>query len=862
MTAPQTGSDSPAPVLDPSAVTAPSTRGLTSEEARRRLSEYGPNDPAPVRRGATALELLFLFLNPLVILLLIASVVSAILGQRVDAAIIIVIVLVSVAINFLQTYRSRRAMEKLREHVTLTASVLRDGQWTEIGRREVVPGDVVRLSAGDLVPADGRLLEARDLFVQQAALTGESMPSEKQALPPENDAAIRPDSPGHVFLGTSVVSGTGTALILATGAHTSFGAVAARLAAHPQETEFERSLRGFGLLIMRTVFFLVLFIVAVRLALHKDAFESFVFAVALAVGLTPEFLPMITSVTLARGAVRMARRKVVVKRLAAIQNFGTIDVLCSDKTGTLTTGVMSLASSVDFRGRPAEHPLALAYLNSKFETGIRSPLDVAILSAERPEATGWRKCDEIPFDFGRRRLSIVVERENEAASGYTMITKGAPEGVLQICDFCEDGASTIALDAAARASSRETYENLSREGFRVLAIAYRAVSAASGFTAAEERSLVLAGFVAFADPPRPDAVASIAAMKHDGVAVKILTGDNELVARHVCQQVGLKNPSVLLGDHLDEMSDPALAHLAEETTVFARVSPVQKHRIIQALRQRGHVVGYIGDGINDAPSLHAADVGISVSSAVDVARDAADIILLEQGLHILHSGIREGRRASANVMKYLLMGTSSNFGNMFSMAAASVFLPFLPMLSTQILLNNFLYDTAQITIPTDRVDSEVVRSPHRWDIRLIRDFMIFVGPISSLYDFLTFFVLLHFFHAGEALFHTGWFVESLATQTLVLFVIRTAGNPLRSRPSRPLAATTILVVALGCLLPFSPLAGILGFVRLPVSFFTFLAASTVTYLLLVEIAKRRLFARLSAGMPAPQAGAPTPRLAG
>ena len=819
-------------------------QGLSSQEAAARLSQYGPNDQTPTKRGTSVRELFVLFLNPLVIILLIASLASFLLGDATDSAIILVLVLLGVSINFAQTYRSQKAIDRLRENVTPTATVLRDGVWQEIKRREVVPGDLVRVGAGDLIPADGKLIEAKDLYVQQAALTGESLPVEKVAQSPGIDVSDGPDAPNLVFLGTSVVSGTGTATIMTTGSQTIFGAIAARLVARPEETEFERSMKRFGMLIMRAVFFLVLFIVVVRVALHKDAFESFVFAVALAVGLTPEFLPMISSVTLARGAIRMARDHVVVKHLPAIQNFGTIDVLCSDKTGTLTTGQMTLASSVDFLGNPSERATELAYLNSNFETGIRSPLDVAILKIEGPGVDAYVKCDEIPFDFERRRLSVIIEKKEEGHAGRLLIAKGAPEGILDISESYETDGRVVSLDVDAQHRCRETFDALSKQGFRVLAVAYRKVDKGDGFNVEDEHSLIFAGYVAFADPPNPDAAASLAAMQRDGVEVKILTGDNELVAQHVCEQVGLKDPTIILGKELDRMSDPALQHIAEQTTVFARVSPIQKHRIIRALKHRSHVVGYIGDGINDAPSLHAADVGISVSSAVDVAREAADIILLQPGLRILHNGIIEGRRASANVMKYLLMGTSSNFGNMFSTAGASLFLPFLPMLPTQILLNNFLYDTAQITIPSDNVDEEYIRAPRRWDMRLIRNFMIFIGPISSLYDFLTFYVLLHFFHANQPEFHTGWFVESLATQTLVLFIIRTMGNPLRSRPSVPLAITTILIVMIGVALPYSVLAGILGFTPLPGPFFTFLAISTATYLLLVELAKRVLFAQV------------------
>ena len=819
--------------------------GLTAREAQSRLSRFGPNDPASTRRGAFAFELLHLFVNPLVIILLVASVISAFLGQKIEAELIFVIVIFSVTIDFVQTYRSQQAIKRLQEHVSLTATALRDGQWQEIKRQEIVPGDVVRLSAGDLVPADGQLLEARDLYAQQAALTGESMPAEKEVraggqvqVQAEEKSPLARDL---VFLGTSVVSGTGVVRIAATGPHTAFGAIAARLADRAEETEFQRGLRRFGLLITRTVFFLVLFILVVRIAMHKDAFESFVFAVALAVGLTPEFLPMITSVTLGRGAIRMARNHVIVKHLSAIQNFGTIDVFCSDKTGTLTTGEMILDSSVDYLGHPSDRPLALAYINSKFETGIRSPLELAILKSERRDADAYLKCDEVPFDFERRRLSIVAKEKNTTDNkAGLLIVKGAPEGILELSSSYESDGRISHLDTNLRNRCRQTFDNLSSKGFRLLAVAYRDVDPRDRFSAADEHSLVLAGYLAFADPPSPDAAASVVAMKRDGVDVKILTGDNELVARHVCEQVGIENPGVMLGEELESTSDTALEHRAEETTIFARVSPMQKHRIIHALKRRGHVVGYMGDGINDAPSLHAADVGISVASAVDVARDAADIILLKPGLGVLHSGIMEGRRASANVLKYLFMGTSSNFGNMFSMAAASVFLPFLPMLPTQILLNNFLYDASQLTIPSDNVDDDYMRRPRPWDMKMVRNFMLTVGPISSIYDFLTFYVLLHFFHASQPEFHTGWFVESLATQTLVIFVIRTAGNPLKSRPSLPLAITTLLIVATGIFLPYSPFTRLFGFVPLPAPFFVFLAISTVTYLALVECGKRML----------------------
>ena len=680
-------------------------------------------------------------------------------------------------------------------------------------------------------------MAARDLYVLQASLTGESLPAEKEAT--AEPASTKADACNMVFLGTSIVSGTATAEVVATGARTAFGDIAARLAARPEETAFDKGLRNLSKLLARTVLFLVLFLVIVSVARHRDALQSLLFAVALAVGLTPEFLPMITSVTLSKGAVAMARKKVIVKHLSAIENLGSLDVLCSDKTGTLTAGSMSLDRSLDPFGNPSPRALELAYFNSKFETGIRSPLDGVILQQPPPKTEDFTKCDEIPFDFERRRLSVVVERQSQRV----LITKGAPEGILPLLSGyeLEGKVEPIRGDAAKR--FEHTSSDLNNQGFRSLAVAYVEVPARPNYSVSDERNLILAGFLTFSDAPLPDAAQVMASLKQDGVEVKVISGDNDLVTGHVCALVGIDPGQIITGDDLDRMTDPALAHVSEETRVFARISPVQKNRILLALKHDGHAVGFMGDGINDAPSLHAADVGISVSSAVDVARDAADVILVEPGLRVLHDGIVEGRKAFGNVMKYLLMGTSSNFGNVLSMAAASLFLPFLPMLPTQILLNNLLYDLAQLTIPTDNVDETYLEKPQRWDINLIRNFMVFIGPISSIFDFLTFYVLLHVFHASEAEFHTGWFVESLATQTLVLFVIRTAKNPFRSRPSGPLIATCLAAVAVGIYLPFSPLAGVLGFTPLPAKYFAFVAVATGLYLLLVEAAKRRLLRR-------------------
>ncbi|KYF80026.1 magnesium-transporting ATPase [Sorangium cellulosum] len=833
-----------------------SPRGLTSEEARQRLARFGPNEPAATtRREAAVVQVLRRFANPLVSILLLASAVSAALGDLMNAAVVVVIVALSVAVESVQTRRSHRAVERLRAQVAPTATTLRDGVFRESPRRELVPGDVIRLAAGDMVPADARLLEGKDLHVHEAALTGEPLPAEKIPDPGPSAARSPVDMTQAVFLGSSVVSGAATAVVFATGAATAFGDIARALAARPPQTEFERGMAQFGAFILRLVLFLVLLVIAFTAALRREPLESLLFAVALAVGLTPEFLPMISTVTLAQGAVRLARERVIVTNLSAIQNFGSIDVLCSDKTGTLTTGEVELEAHVDPLGGPAERPFLLAYLNSYFESGVDnpvdaavlrrsavSPLDAAVLRHEHPDIDGFHKLDELPFDFERRRVSVVAEREGERL----LVTKGAPESVLAVATSYELGGEVRPLDDGARARCAATIHELGRQGYRVLAVAYRGVPARPAYGRDDEADLTLAGLLAFVDPPLPGAAEIVGALREEGVDVKILTGDSELVAAHVCQQVSLDPGEIILGDAIDRLDDASLSHLAERTRVFARASPAQKSRVIRALKARGHVVGYIGDGINDAPSLHTADVGISVAGAVDVARDAAQIVLLDRRLDVLRSGILEGRKAFGNVMKYLLMGTSSNFGNMFSMAGASVLLPFLPMLPAQILLNNFLYDLAQITIPTDNVDAGFVRKPRRWNIAMIRRFMMVIGPISSVYDFLTFYALIRVFRAPAPLFRTGWFVESLATQTLVIFVIRTMGSAFKSSPSRALAATTLGVVALALALPYSPFAPLLGFVPLPPGFFLFLAGATLTYLAIVEAVKRALMRRIFA----------------
>ncbi len=822
---------------------APLSTGLSSAEAAARINQYGPNQLKPARQRAILLQFLAHFRNPLVLVLLAASGISALTGDTTGAAIIGLIVLMSVTLDFVQEYRAGRAAEQLAAQVAVTATALRDGKPREVPVAELVPGDVVLLSAGDLIPADARVLEADDFFVNQAQLTGEAYPVEKRADPSAKPDSWAPEADNAVFMGSSVVSGSARALIGRTGSGTALGQIADSLALPPPPTAFELGTRHFGLLIMRLTLLLVLFTLLVNVAFHRPLLESFLFAVALAVGLTPELLPMVVSVTLARGALRMAAWKVIVKRPSAIQDMGAMDVLCTDKTGTLTEAKIRLERHVDAMGRDSTRVLELAYLNSYFESGLKSPLDDAILQHGEIDISGWRKIDEVHFDFERRRVSVLVEREG----ARMLAVKGAPEDTLRLCTHYEGEAGiSVLMDDASRARIQAQYDALSEEGFRVLGIAWRPVTMDHPHAVVtDETELVFAGFAAFLDPPKASAGEALAALQASGVAVKIVTGDNERVTRHVCAQLGITVTGVLIGADIQAMNDDALSVKAEAANLFCRVNPAQKNRILLALKARGHVVGYLGDGINDAPSLHTADVGISVESAVDVAKQAAAMILLEHDLKVLHAGILEGRRTFGNVMKYIMMATSSNFGNMFSMAAATLFLPFLPMLPMQILLNNLLYDVSEIPLPLDNVDEEDLARPRRWDMAFIRNFMLTIGPISSLFDFLTFYLLMAVLNANEMLFHTGWFVESIATQVLVIFVIRTRRNPLRSRPHPWLTLTSLGVVAMAMLLPFTPAAAWLGFTPLPPLFFGLLAGLVTSYLVLAEAGKRWFYRRLA-----------------
>ncbi|HUJ48359.1 MAG TPA: magnesium-translocating P-type ATPase [Rhizomicrobium sp.] len=806
--------------------------GLTTEEAARRLVWYGPNRIQGKPRVHLLVQFLRRFANPLTLVLLGAALVSAIIGERSSFIIIICIVLLSVTLDFFQERRAGKAVEALQQRVALKVQVYRNGRLIEIAATDIVPEDVIALAAGDLVPADCDLLEARDLFVNEALLTGEAFPAEKHAG--AGAASGQSSIPTNaICMGSSVISGTAIALVRRTGRATQLGAIAGSLRVEP-ETAFTIGIRRFGYLIIRLTILLVLFVILVNLLFHRPVVESFFFALALAVGLTPELLPMIMSVTLAHGAIRLAEKQVIVKRPSAIHDLGSMDVLCCDKTGTLTEAKIELVRAVGIDGAENPHALRLARINAAFETGLKSPLDLAILQGGARDADAYRKIDEVPFDFERRRVSVLVETER----ARFLIVKGAPEDVLLLSSRYESGGGIAELDGGNRSKAASLLVDFGKEGLRALGVAWREVEADrehAGIT--DETNLIFAGFALFLDPPKESAKAALDALEALGVTVKIITGDNEHIARHVCESLGMPVLGLLMGAEIDHLPDEALPPRVENANLFCRVTPMQKARIIRALRRRGHVVGYLGDGINDAPSINAADAGISVDSAVDVAKGAASLVLLQKDLGVLVDGVKEGRRTFANILKYIVMGTSSNFGNMFSMAGAVLILPFLPMLPIQILLNNLLYDISEIAIPLDRVDDEFIARPHRWNMQFVRNVMLILGPISSLFDFMTFGILLQVFRASEVTFHTAWFLESLMTQVLVIFIIRTTGSPVRSRPAPLLTATCLTVLAAALVLPYTPPGAWFGFVPLAPRLLLSLLAITCCYLLAVQAVK-------------------------
>ena len=815
---------------------ATTSAGLDAVAAQSRLETFGPNDAAVVKRSPLWLQFLARFRNPLVIILLVASGLSAATGDIASFLIVVVIVTISMTIDFVQEVRAQNAVEALRRSVAVQATVRRSGARLSLPIDQLVPGDIVELIAGDLVPADSRLLESRDLFINQALLTGEPYPAEKQAGDAPSGAESPAGASNAVFAGTSVISGTATIVVCRTGGKTALGHLATSLAEKPPATAFAVGIRRFGLLIMRLTILMVLFVLVVNISFDRPVLESLMFALALAVGLTPELLPMIVTVTLARSALELSRRKVIVKRLSAIHDLGAMDVLCTDKTGTLTEAAIKLMRTIDGRGTESQSAYAYAFVNSRFETGMKSPLDEAILAAKPFDMAEWKKIDEAPFDFERRRVSVLVEHGAERR----LIVKGAPEDLLRLSGQYEEAdGKVLPLDHETRRCFEATLDGLGAQGFRALGIASRVVEASHQTAAvSDECDLVFSGFAVFLDPPKASAGTTIQAMTAAGIAVKVLTGDNERVTRHVFAEIGVPVTGVLTGDALTHLSDEALLGQLRRVNLFCRINPQQKLRVLLALKRLGHVVGFMGDGINDAPALHAADVGISVDGAADVARAAADLILLEHDLSVVRDAVVCGRGTVLNVSKYVLMGSSSNFGNMFSMAGAALFLPFLPMLPIQILLNNLLYDVSEIAIPFDQVDEEAIARPVKWDVKFIERFMLMFGPVSSIFDFLTFFALLRLFGAGEALFQTGWFIESITTQVLVVFAIRTRRSIFRSRPHLFLTAMALGVVAFAIALPLLPFGRWFGFAPPPPLFFVFLTGATLAYLGIVEITKR------------------------
>lgn len=847
-----------------------SPTGLTVEESARRLDFYGTNEIVSKRKRSVFLEYLSHFRSPITAILIVAAVISGFIGDPLDAAIIIAIVLISVSLDFTQEYRAGKAAEALKKRVATTATVLRDGGRQDVEISRLVPGDVVLLSAGDIVPADSRVINARDFFVDQSVLTGESFPVEKTAEPvPGSAVADSTKWNNYLFMGTSVIAGVATAVIVKTGDSTEYGGIARKSSERKPETEFEGGLRRFGYLIMQVTFVLIIAVFFINALFKRSIIDSLLFSVALAVGLTPGLLPVILSINLSRGATAMSQKGVIVKRLAAIQNFGSMDVLCSDKTGTLTENRVTLIRHVDIDGRDSDKVLLFSVLNSRYQTGLRSPLDEAILQHQEVRTDNYKKIDEIPFDFVRKRVSIVVREDQQAL----LITKGAPEEIVKVISHYElDGEIHELTGDTSRRIERE-YINLSSLGFRVLGVSYKRLESKSLYSVSDETNMIFLGFIAFVDPVKETAGESMELLRSAGIKLKILTGDNEVVAGKVCDQLGfqvyqyrrrrrydelthslrrtieVETANIVQGSEIQNINDDVLTRIVEKADIFTRVTPGQKNRIMNALKANGHVVGYLGDGINDTPSMKIADVSISVTNAVDIAKESADIILLRNDLRIIADGVAEGRKTFGNTMKYIQMAISSNFGNMFSAAGASLFLPFLPMLPTQLLLCNLLYSFAQLTLPIDNVDDTYIRQPQRLQTSFVRNFMVAFGPISSIFDFATFFVLLYVFKATAPLFQTAWFVESLFTQTLIIFAIRTRTIPFfRSKPNKLLLINIFIVLALAIALPFTPFGEeFFGFEPLPMTFLLIVAGFVVSYVGLVELMKIWFYRRFAHG---------------
>ena len=827
--------------------------GLSQAEADARLKQVGPNEIARERRPSPLRRLLDNVKNPLVILLVALGVISFLTGDLRAMVVILVMVVLGVVLRFFQEMRADNAAEKLKAMVNNTTTVVRGGAEAEIPLKLLVPGDIIHLAAGDMVPADVRLLAAKDLFLNQAALTGEALPVERKADPAPADVENPLDLPNLCFLGSNVESGSATAVVIHTGDRTYFGSLAASIVGQRQLTDFDKGVNKFTWLMIRFMAVMVPAVFLINGLTKHDWVQAFLFAVAVAVGLTPEMLPMIVTVNLSKGALAMSRKKVIVKRLNAIQNFGAMDVLCTDKTGTLTQGKIVLEKHLDVQGNDSERVLQFGYMNSYYQTGLKNLMDEAILDHGHLEEdlkvkTDFHKIDEIPFDFQRRRMSVIVE-DNQ--NQHTLICKGAVEEIMRLSPRVEIKGEVLDVQPEHDAHRKQLVAVLNAQGFRVVAVAYKVMPGDNDephYGVQDEADLTLLGFMAFLDPPKETATEALKRLHALSVDVKILTGDNEIITTYICKEVGMPVDNILLGSQIEAMSEPELAEAASVTSIFAKLAPAQKESIIRALQSKGHVVGFMGDGINDAPALKASDVGISVDSAVDIAKESSDIILLENSLLILEQGVLEGRRVFGNITKYIKMAASSNFGNMFSVVGASAFLPFLPMLPIQVLTNNLLYDFSQTTIPTDNVDADWLTKPRKWEIGGLQRFILFIGPISSIFDYLTFFIMLTVFKAGNnpALFHTGWFVESLFTQTLIIHVIRTRKIPfLQSRASWPLIASSLIIVAVGAWLTVSPLAGTLGFVPLPPLYWLLLAIMLPCYVILTQLVKTWFYRRYS-----------------
>lgn len=816
--------------------------GLTSREAEKRLIAYGENSIYHKKKLRPIIAFVKKFNSPLLLLLIGAATLSFFLGQKTNATLILFMVFISGMMDFINSHKSEKVAETLAARVSATATVYRDGQEREVPLKTLVPGDVIELSAGDVIPADARVIKADDFFVNQSSLTGESFPVEKRPELGDNDelfdlkAPLSMQSESIVFMGTSVVTGFATAFVLRTGANAEYGKIAERLSSVEEETAFDKGIRNFSMFIIRLTFIMVMVVFGVNAYFERGILDSFLFAVAIAVGLTPELLPVIMTVSLSRGALVMAKKNVVVKNLSAIQNFGGMNILCTDKTGTLTEDKITLIKCVDSYGTDSKEVLLYAYLGSIYHTARRSPLDAAIEEKGKMDVSEFSKVDEIPFDFHRRRDSVVVQTNGERI----LIAKGAPENLFEVCAFYEEDGQKNKFSESKRIAARQEYEKLSADGFRVLAIATKRMPTEDRdvYKREEEVDMVFSGFAAFLDPPKQSVMETLNEMEALNIEIKVITGDSLILTERICKDIGLPVKGALEGAMLDAMSDEELLHKAEKTTVFARISPEQKERIIRVLRKAGNIVGYMGDGINDAPVLKAADVGISVNNAVDVVKETADIILLEKSLRALKDGVIEGRKTFRNTMKYIKMGFSSNFGNMFSMMGASAFLPFLPMMPSQILLNNFLYDMSQTTLSTDNIDKEDTKKPLRWEMGYFGKYIIVFGIVSSLFDFLTFFLLYKVFHLTDGTFQTGWFIESIATQIFIVYVIRTKQVPFfKSHPRNWVVWSTLITVIIAWTIPYTPIGKLFSFVMLPFATSAAILGIVLVYLLVGEVVK-------------------------